>query len=364
MSDDDRRRAEERERMRRADEAARAKGRENNLRGEYFHRGMAQIRGETRENGWAREYVEPHNEQRLDQARVYVNKEDRAFREYKSGRIDERSVEQLRGHRELLDKGIYRSGEWVTVTPLEKAPKEFRDLVAEMQRELNFRLVVVPPELTARAMELGEQLTPGARQLELVSSYELYRQERARQRLEKIREIVKAREAAEKQPPAVAKERTEPAPKVREARERDEAQAREMIDRLGGYLSDAQKQQVLAALREARDSERHDVVLETKPVRGQEPPAPPPVPQRTPEPHENALARAVAERERAQAAAKEAGLSPQIMGILGLNSKDPPKMIDADAARTHAESERDRAIHQQRERERAERERASRHRGE
>uniref|UniRef100_UPI000592F28B hypothetical protein n=1 Tax=Nocardia jiangxiensis TaxID=282685 RepID=UPI000592F28B len=201
--------------MRRADEAATAQGRENNARGEHYHRGMAEIRRENRENGWVREYVEPSTNQRLDQARVYVNEELRAFREYKSGRIDGRSLEQLRKHKELLEKEVYRSGEWVSATPLAQAPGEFRDLVKQMREQLNFRFVVTPRELTERAMQLGRQLTPGVQQLELVSGYELHRRDRARKRLNNIRAIVQAREA---------KERTERETQERETQERERKQ--------------------------------------------------------------------------------------------------------------------------------------------
>ncbi|WP_433679847.1 hypothetical protein [Nocardia sp. CA-119907] len=100
-----------------------------------------------------------------------------------------------------------------------------------------------------------------------------------------------------------------------------------------------------AILREGRENQRGDRTRVIEPSRGQQPQQQPPAPQRTPE----------QERDNARAFAKVAGLSPEIMGILGLNTTNPTKMLDAYQPRTHADAERERSIHQQRERERAER---------
>ncbi|MFJ1457388.1 hypothetical protein [Nocardia sp. N2S4-5] len=149
---------------------------------------MAEIRGETRENGWEREYVERATNQRLDQARVYVNREERAFTEYKSGRIDARCVEQLGKHLELLDRGLYRSGEWVSATPLQRTPREFQELVRGAQeRGLEFRYVTPERRVIEEAKEKGRQQVPG-RQLELPGVGEKARQQRERQREERERE--------------------------------------------------------------------------------------------------------------------------------------------------------------------------------
>ncbi|MEU2014099.1 hypothetical protein, partial [Nocardia sp. NPDC019302] len=122
MSDDADKRAErlrqdaQRAARLRQDAADRQRGRNNNTRGEYFHRGMAQIRGETRESGWVREHREdlPGGKYvKLDQSRVLGG--EKQFSEYKSGRVDGKARDQLVAHRYLLEKGIYQSGQWVTV---------------------------------------------------------------------------------------------------------------------------------------------------------------------------------------------------------------------------------------------------------
>ncbi|WP_157124609.1 hypothetical protein [Nocardia pseudovaccinii] len=372
----------------------------NYERGLYFELGRAHERGETAEKGWVRQFrIETKDGVRiLDSART----EGRGTRgiERKSGRVNEReTLRQLGLERLAFESGQLTSSTWETVAG-EKVPPEVVKEMQAMARDFRgkFHHQVISRADALRAIQLGQSMV--SKQLELVRAHELVRADRARKRLENIREIVRARQPKEREeparerdgqhrekapkskalerepldpraresdqdkpkPPSVTRERTDPTPKAQEVRERAETQARATVDSLGSFLTDAQKEQILAARRQERDNERDVVALEMKPVRGQEPPAPPPVPQRTPEQHENALSRAVEERERARAAAKEAGLSPEIMGILGLNSDDPPKMIDTDATRTHADSERDRAIHQQRERERSDRERESRHR--
>jgi hypothetical protein len=375
----------------------------NYERGLYFELGRAHIRGETPERGWARQFkIETGKGSRvLDSAKT----EGRGVRavERKSGRVNEKDTrDQLARERAGLASGQLAYSTWETVEG-EKLPDKVREDMQALARDFpgRFDHQVISRADALRAIQLGQSLM--SKQLELVRAYELTRADRARKRLEKIREIVRAREPKardeparerdgqqrekapkskalerepvdpraresnqdEPKPPAVAREHSDPTPKAQEAREREEAQARETVDRFGSFLSDAQKDQVLAAWRQERDDERDAVALEMKPARGQEPPAPPPAPQRTPEQaRANALARAIQERDNARALAIENGLSPQIIGILGLNSNDPPKLIDADAARTHAESERNRSIHQQRERERSEREREGRHRGE
>ncbi|WP_194835516.1 hypothetical protein [Nocardia sp. XZ_19_369] len=182
---------------------------------------MAEIRGETRENGWTREHPEPATNQRLDQALIYVSVTERQFTEYKSGRIDARCVEQLGKHLELLDRGLYRAAEWVSVTPLERTPREFQILVqAARDKGLNFKYVTPDREVIKAAIEKGKQQIPG-QQLELpgvadkareAKTQELQksrdkiadiakvrdRKERARERLANIRQIVRTREEADR----------------------------------------------------------------------------------------------------------------------------------------------------------------------
>ncbi|WP_084532412.1 hypothetical protein [Nocardia miyunensis] len=122
MPDDELRRHWEREEFRARQAQERNLGKKNNERGMHFHYGMAQMRGETRENGWVREHTEyglggdGKDYRRIDQARV-VNAQSREFSECKSGRVDgdEKTLNQLAMDRQLLESGRYGSGRWVTV---------------------------------------------------------------------------------------------------------------------------------------------------------------------------------------------------------------------------------------------------------
>ncbi|WP_433598815.1 hypothetical protein ACQPXH_24365 [Nocardia sp. CA-135953] len=364
---------------------------DNNTRGRIFENG-AESFFRDRDNG----YVQQSRGYETDSGRTEFDKirerdgETHTIEE-KSGRVDsKKDVKQLEVVRDILGEDENHNHILRTVEG-EFISKDVQVLIRELEERFpdQFTHQIIARDDAREIWARGLEREP-APQLELPGVGEQARLQKQRQRdarqLEKERQ---ERERAEKptqsraverepadaharendpgkaKPPTVARERIDPAPKAREVREREEAQAREVVDSVGGYLSDARKDQVLAARRDERDNERKGVVLEIKPTRGHEPPAPPPPPQRTPE-HErdDALARAIQERDNARALAKENGLSPQMMGILGLNSSDPPKMIDAAQARAHAESERDRSIHQQRERERAEREREGRVRGE
>ncbi|MEV4236202.1 hypothetical protein AB0J47_13580 [Nocardia sp. NPDC049737] len=354
----------------------------NYEKGLYFELGRAHIRGETPEKGWVRQFkIETGKGARiLDSART----EGRGTRgvERKSGRVNERDArEQLQKERAGLDSRQLTHSTWETVEG-EKVPDKVREDMHALERDFpgRFRHEIVSRADAARAIRLGQSLV--SQQLELIRAYELVRADRARKRLGKIRELVRAREAKakderaqEKEPQqrGITKERDE---QVRENKARDERArvepepATRVVRELPTWAQiltrEDNRNNAQPPTRADRDAQTVEMPsLEIKPGRAQEPPAPPPAPQRTPEQeHENSRARAIQERNNARALARENGLSPQIMGILGLNSNEPPKMINVDQARAHAESERDRSIHQQRERERAEREREGRHRGE
>ncbi|WP_433712234.1 hypothetical protein ACQP2U_39365 [Nocardia sp. CA-084685] len=356
----------------------------NYEKGLYFELGRAQIRGETPDKGWVRQFeirVGPEQVRRiLDSART-DGKGARSV-ERKSGRVNEAEArKQLGLEREALDSKQLTHSTWETVEG-EKLPAKMLGDMQALERDFpgQFRHEVVSRADAARAIRLGQSLI--SQQLELIRAYELTRADRARKRLGKIREIVRAREgkakeerAQEKEPQqrGITKERDEQARenKARDERARLEPEpATRVLRELPTWAQiltrEDNRDNGQPPTRADRNAQAVEMPgLEIKPGRAQEPPAPPPVPQRTPEQeHENARARAIQERNNARALARENGLSPQIMGILGLNSNEPPKMINVDQARAHAESERDRSIHQQRERERAERERESRHRGE
>ncbi|MEU0504391.1 hypothetical protein [Nocardia sp. NPDC005998] len=351
-------------------------------KGLYFELGRAHERGETPEKGWVRQFEIRTSEgpRVLDSARS----EGRGTRslERKSGRVNERDAhEQLRKERAGLESQQLTHSTWETVEG-EKLPDKVREDMQELARDFpsRFHHEIVSRADAARAIRLGQSLV--SKQLELIRAYELVRADRARKRLEKIREIVRAREAKakdertrEKEPRerGIPKERDERAreDKARDERTRVEREAavraaREFPTLEQVFAREDSRDRTQPPARTDREARAREVPgLEIKPARAQEPPAPPPLPQRTPEQERaNALARAVQERDNARALAKENGLSPQMMGILGLNSSDPPKLVDTDQARAHAESKRDRSIHQKRERERAEREREGRVRGE
>jgi hypothetical protein len=206
MSDDDaRRREENRERFRRQEAQSRQRGRDNPQKGERFHRGMAQMRGETRENGWVREHREYTTEgnRRIDQARVYTERGERAFTEYKSGRVDDtkETRKQITIDRHLLETGRYHSGAWVTVQG-KHIPQEIRALLQQMEQDFKgrFQHIEVSQEMAVQAIDLGKSLEL-VQQLELPGVGEKARQQRQQEkakRLEKIAELAKARERAEK----------------------------------------------------------------------------------------------------------------------------------------------------------------------
>ncbi|WP_433524388.1 hypothetical protein ACQPZ2_04285 [Nocardia pseudovaccinii] len=354
----------------------------NYEKGLYFELGRAHIRGETPERGWVRQFAISINGKSriLDSARS-DGKGVRSV-ERKSGRVNEADArKQLGLERQGLDSRQVTHSTWETVEG-EKVPDK---VLGDMQKLAldfpgRFRHETVSRADAARAIRLGQSLV--SQQLELIRAYELTRADRARKRLGKIREIVRAREAKAKderaqekapQQRGITKERDEQARenKARDERARVEPEPatrvmRELPTWAQILTREDNRDNAQPPTRTDREAQALEMPgLEIKPGHAQEPPAPPPAPQRTPEQTQaNALARAVQERDNARALAIENGLSPQMMGILGLNSNDPPKMIDADAARIDAESERSRSIHQQRERERSEREREGRHRGE
>ncbi|MEV6340275.1 hypothetical protein AB0M12_36805 [Nocardia vinacea] len=367
----------------------------NNDRGRIFEDGTERYFPENERNGYKRGLEVPTDQgpRRYDKGKVLRDGRILAV-EDKSGRvIGENDIKEFYKDRELLDKGKVDQLLIRTVEG-EKISDKAKELIKELQDKFGERVVhqVIPRwqarEIWAMGLEVWkekqQQKEKQPRQLELIRTYELTRADRARKRLEKIREIVRVRQQAKEReervraerepekarsrernkdqakPPAVARERAEPPSKSKEVREREDAQAREQVN--DPALRAAQRE-LLELGREGRGSQRDDVAREIEPMRGQEPPAPPPVPQRTREQErEIALARAVQERENARAAAIEAGLSREIMGILGLNSNEPPQLREADRSRTQADADRERSIHQQRERERSEREREARHR--
>lgn len=198
MPDDEetRRRADE-ERRRRRDMSNRA--RQRNDQGRQFHLGMAQIRGETRENGWRNEHVVETSlgDRRHDTARV-VDPNDKQFSEYKNVRRlrdDPRTLLQLAKDREQLEKGW--SGNWVIPQAARIDPAIAKQL-GLLLRDFPDRFTVVRVSEAERrqAVQVGKQLERNRNQLELVTADKLRDQERVRQRAERARQIARTQEAA------------------------------------------------------------------------------------------------------------------------------------------------------------------------
>lgn len=170
----------------------------NYEKGLYFELGRAQIRGETRERGWVRQFAIRIGKsvRVLDSARTQGRGANGVER--KSGRVNEReTLRQLKTERAALQAGILTQSRWETVSG-EKVPRSVLEYMREIAQEFpgRFQHEVVSRSDALRAMRLGQSLV--SQQLELIRPYELNRADRARERLAKIRQIVRAQERAEK----------------------------------------------------------------------------------------------------------------------------------------------------------------------
>jgi hypothetical protein len=181
------------------DEYDAVRGRLTNYeKGLYFELGRAHERGETLENGWVRQFrlETPAGARILDAART----EGRGTRgiERKSGRVNEVDArEQLDKERAGLEAGVLAKSRWETVAG-EKIPPRIAIKLQDMARDFGekFQHVIISRADALRAMKLGQSLV--SQQLELIRPYELNRADRARERLAKIRAIVRAQERGEK----------------------------------------------------------------------------------------------------------------------------------------------------------------------
>ncbi|WP_280475426.1 hypothetical protein [Nocardia asiatica] len=170
----------------------------NYEKGLYFELGRAQVRGETRERGWVRQFAIRIGKsvRVLDSARTQGMGANGVER--KSGRVNEReALRQLKTERAALQVGILTRSRWETVSG-EKVPRSVLEYMREIAQEFpgRFQHEVVSRSDALRAMQIGQSLV--SRQLELIRPYELNRADRARERLAKIRQIVRAQERAEK----------------------------------------------------------------------------------------------------------------------------------------------------------------------
>ncbi|MGW0251162.1 hypothetical protein ACWDYH_31490 [Nocardia goodfellowii] len=221
---------EERRRMRDAaakrdrEERQRAKerGRKHNDQGRWFHKGLANHLGHTRENGYQNESVikTSLSERKHDTARDREG-EGRKFNEYKSGRdIRADALMQLAKDKEILEKDARAEGVWhiradATIDPMARRQMD------KMQQLFPGRYKVerYTREEVHRFKAIGRDIERQERspQLELVDSDKLRKQERARQRAERAREAANTRAAA--------------ARAVAEKEERDRARQREQQER-------------------------------------------------------------------------------------------------------------------------------------
>ncbi|WP_305780345.1 hypothetical protein [Nocardia nova] len=158
--------------------------------------------------------------------------------ERKSGRLNDRETrDQLARERAGLQSGQLTQSTWETVAG-EKISRTVTDDIRALARDFpgRFEHRVISRADAVRAIELGRSLV--AKQGELIRAYELDRAERARKRLQNIREIVRKRsqerELDRKRREDRHRRAEERLPKVREAavrlqlrREQQRREARE-----------------------------------------------------------------------------------------------------------------------------------------
>jgi hypothetical protein len=192
---------EEEERRRRAVERERVEqrkrselGRKSNDIGRFFHNGIAQMRGETRENGWQSQssIKLPSGRERIHDGARSLN--DNEFREYKGAKTV--------GGEFVMEQISKAKGAWVVIegSPDPAARRELEKL--EREFEGRFQLIEITPEQARKAAEIGQDMERNPNQLELLDSGKLRARERAKElrerRQEKDRVQAAAREAIEK----------------------------------------------------------------------------------------------------------------------------------------------------------------------
>lgn len=258
----ERRRAEDERQRQRAVEAERRRqravseqARERVNQGRWFHLGMAAIRGETRENGWTTEHAVRTLEgiRRHDTARV-IDPTDKRFAEYKSGRTPaNEALDQLKKDRELLDRGW--SGTFIRVQGVRferKLERELTKLAKEYPDQ--FDVVFVSREQAKIAVDKGRQLEQRERdQLSLFDETKIRQKELRRRELERMKEIKRTREAADKAEKA-AKEKRAREEKERQQRERDAAAEQARQQRAREEQERQQQGRNLTAAEQAADA--------------------------------------------------------------------------------------------------------------
>ncbi|MCC3329458.1 hypothetical protein [Nocardia abscessus] len=263
--------------------------------GLYFELGRAHERGETPEKGWVRQFriVTDRGARILDSART----QGRGVQgvERKSGRINEADARaQLRKERDGLKSGQITHSRWETVAG-ETIPDKVREDLRDMARDFGdkFQHVIISRADALRAMQLGQSLA--SQQLELIRPYELNRADRARERLAKIREIVRAQERAEK---------FRKVQQFREAAARGRADAPQQAER--DRQARAEEAGRARQARQTPETERARVEREAAERVAREFPPPSQYPQREAADAGEQTAREAADAARAERAAAEA----------------------------------------------------------
>ncbi|MGF6889482.1 hypothetical protein ABIA39_008916 [Nocardia sp. GAS34] len=189
-------------------------------RGLYFELGRAHLLGETQARGWVRQFAIKTDQgaRVLDSARG--DGKGVEGRERKSGQVD-RIFQQVDRERSALEKSQMTRSRWETVEG-EKISRSAEKDLAEMRRDFGgrFEHVVVSRADATRAIAVGRDLVQ-SQQLELVQPYVLERAQRARVRLEKIRELVRQKERDAQEKAAREKETREKAAREKETQERE-----------------------------------------------------------------------------------------------------------------------------------------------
>ncbi|MFI1463774.1 hypothetical protein [Nocardia carnea] len=271
MSNDEEMRRRGVERARREQRERTEQGRKSNDIGRWFHNGIAEIRGETRERGWQsqRSVKLPSGRERVhDGARSL---KDHEFREYKNARVvgGKFVMEQISKEREHLQTDSKAKGVWVVVRgspdpaarrELEKLERDFKD---------RFQLVEISKEEANRAEKLGKQLERNTNQLELFKSSDLRAKERMRELQEKARDKQRVKEAAKR---AIEQQ-------AREHRQREERQQqREAADRLAQRAVERREASDRGERTPMSGREAADVLRISRPTPGVKPPRREPLP--------------------------------------------------------------------------------------
>ncbi|MET9026854.1 hypothetical protein ABZW96_14745 [Nocardia sp. NPDC004168] len=310
---------------------------DNPARGRIFENGLEHLFHD-RQNGYVQQpdrYTTSLGPRHYDKAKADEQGRVHAI-EDKSGRTGSKNdLRELQKDRELLAKREIESLLIRTVAGEQMSPK-YEKLLIALKQEFGNR--VIHQELTreqaraAFAKGLGRE--KDARQLELKTRYELNRANRARQRLPKIREIIRARERAEgfrkvqqfrkaaERGRAEAPRRAQHARQVQEQAERAR-QAPQAPETESARVARA------AAERVAREFPAPEQYRERPTADTGERAAREAAEARAAADKQRATAekeRAAAEKERAEHLARlqARGIPPEVVKILGLGQAEPP----------------------------------------